>query len=376
MDRGVIDQGVTSVSFTPLTWNIPQTLTVRGVDDSFADGDTSYRVDVGPTVSSDANYVGLMGTPNITLINVDDDVAGVIPNPLRATVSEDGGSAVISWSLQSKPRFSVFVNLGVSNLAELSLSGLSNPLVFTEVTWSTPQSMTVTGVDDSIIDGNTVSFVFPTSVTSADPTYQSLSGTSCAVTNVDNDIPLVTVLPVISGGKTSENGTVLTFQVRLGARPSSFVSFNVSSSDLSEATITPNSFVFSPINYQIWQFFNVTGVDDDEADGPIGYNIVISPTFSSDIFYNGIITPFFPLINDDNDIAEIIFSDIFGELNEENKSIGIFYVKLGAKPNNTVILPVISNNRGKLLVVDPNRSENNLVSTLSFSPANWNVSLS
>ncbi|MGA1795763.1 MAG: Kelch repeat-containing protein [bacterium] len=48
-----------SLTFTSQNWNIPQEITITGVDDPDTDGDVMYSVIIGPVVSEDASYNGL-----------------------------------------------------------------------------------------------------------------------------------------------------------------------------------------------------------------------------------------------------------------------------------------------------------------------------
>lgn len=63
----------TALVFTPGNWNVPQTVTVVGVDDWLVDGAVSYRVVTAPAVSSDAAY-NRLDAADVTLTNLDDDV--------------------------------------------------------------------------------------------------------------------------------------------------------------------------------------------------------------------------------------------------------------------------------------------------------------
>jgi hypothetical protein len=62
----------TSVAFTPANWNVPQTITVTGVDDPDSDGNVSYTIWVGPANSSDPKYSGL-DPADVAVANLDDD---------------------------------------------------------------------------------------------------------------------------------------------------------------------------------------------------------------------------------------------------------------------------------------------------------------
>ncbi len=65
---------IASLTFTPANWNVYQTVTVTGVDDSILDGNISYVVTVGPAVSADLNYNGIPAQ-TVSLINYDNEIA-------------------------------------------------------------------------------------------------------------------------------------------------------------------------------------------------------------------------------------------------------------------------------------------------------------
>ena len=62
----------TSATFTFANWNMPQTITVTGVDDPDIDGRAAYSIQVGPASSSDQKYDGL-DPADVAVANLDDD---------------------------------------------------------------------------------------------------------------------------------------------------------------------------------------------------------------------------------------------------------------------------------------------------------------
>jgi VCBS repeat-containing protein len=63
-----------SVVFTSTNWNIPQVVTVTGVDDPTIDGDISYSIITDPATSSDPLYNGL-NPANVSVLNRDFDIS-------------------------------------------------------------------------------------------------------------------------------------------------------------------------------------------------------------------------------------------------------------------------------------------------------------
>ena len=76
------------------------------------------------------------------------------------------------------------VALASSNVSEGTVSPTA--LVFTPANWNTPQTVTVTGVDDDVDDGN-VAYTIVTTVSSDDPNYNGIAVADVSVTNIDND---------------------------------------------------------------------------------------------------------------------------------------------------------------------------------------------
>jgi hypothetical protein len=84
--------------------------------------------------------------------------------------------------LTSQPTGDVTVDLTGNDASEASLS--TSTLTFTAANWNIPQSVTVTGVDDAVKDGD-ISFVLTIDPSGAD--YGTVASQTVAITNSDND---------------------------------------------------------------------------------------------------------------------------------------------------------------------------------------------
>ena len=86
----------TSVTFTPSNWNIPQIITVEGVDDSppTSDGSIDFKIITGNVNSSDSDFDLLDGSsiPDANMTNQDNDAPGILVTILNNdfTTSESG----------------------------------------------------------------------------------------------------------------------------------------------------------------------------------------------------------------------------------------------------------------------------------------------
>jgi len=186
------------LTFTSETWNVPQTVTLTGQNDSIDDGDITYHVTLSPTTSNDTNYNAIQLTA-ITVVNTDNDAAGITVTPTGTTVTEASDTANLALSLASQPTADVTINL--TNDDQITLSASS--LTFTSANWSTAQTVTVSAVDDAIVEDTTtnqVNFV----VTSTDSSYNNYAVAATAFTVVSDDVTALadTTPNVTSDGKS------------------------------------------------------------------------------------------------------------------------------------------------------------------------------
>ena len=131
-----------------------------------------------------------------------------------STVTEAGSKSEFTVRLGKAPTAKVTVNVSSSDTSEGSVS--PSELVFTSDDYNTTQSVTITGVDDSIYDGSQ-SWNVVLNPSSSDTGYNALSDVNVAMTTTDNeDAPTFSInSPSVTEGDT---GSVnLTFTVTLSA---------------------------------------------------------------------------------------------------------------------------------------------------------------
>lgn len=300
--EGVIS--VSSLTFTPANWNVPQTVTITGVDDLIADGNILYTVNLQPSTSADPNYNGL-SQPNISVTNMDNDTAGFTITNTNLTTSESGTSSTFFVVLNSQPTADVVIPLTNGNPTEGSLNKAS--LTFTPTSWNIQQSVTVTGVDDSALDGHITYQITVGAPVSTDMAYATLSPSSVTVTNMDNDSPGFDITAI--SRNTVEDGTTANFKVKLLTIPSANVTITFTSSDTTEGIIISGaSLTFTPANWNVQQTVVIKGVNDSFMDGDIAYQIISNPATSADPNYNGLNPDDVDVINEDDDTAGFIIT--------------------------------------------------------------------
>ena len=339
-------------------YNINQTVTVTGVSDNLADGPITYNIQLGPTISNDTQYNNL--TPAaVSVTNTDVRSASFGISPLSGTTNESGGIFTFTVRLGSQPTNDVTIPVSSSDTTEGTVSPAS--LIFTNANWNTNQTVTVTGVNDNLADGNVAYNIVLGSATSSDSVYSGQNPADVAVTNTDVRSASFVISPL--SGTTNESGGIFTFTVRLGSQPTNDVTILVSSSDTTEGTVSPASLIFTNANWNTNQTVTVTGVNDNLADGNVAYNIVLGSATSSDSVYSGQNPADVAVTNTDVRSASFIFGAIIGNTSESGATAS-FTVRLGSQPTDDVTIPISSSDTTEGTVA---------IANLIFTNANWNT---
>ncbi len=174
----------TSLTFTTANWNVPQVVTVTGVDDPACDGNQKYTIVTGPAMSADPAYDGV-DPPDVLVFNTDNEGGGIIVHPgSMLTTTEKGGIATFTLVLTCRPSADVTFSCTSTNVAE----GRVDPgaVVFTRANWNMPAEVTITGVDDTVHDGDQMYRVRVGPAVSSDVHFNGIV-TSVSVTNIDDD---------------------------------------------------------------------------------------------------------------------------------------------------------------------------------------------
>src|SRR5437899_1120610 len=201
---------------------------------------------------------------DVGVTNTDNDTAGITVKPNAGlTTTEGGGTATFTVALTSQPTANVTVGLSSNDLTEGTVAPAS--VTFTSGNWNTAQTVTVTGVNDFVMDGNVAYTIVTAAATSTDAGYNGMDTADVGVTNTDNDTAGITVAPP-SGLTTTEGGGTATFTVVLTSQPTANVTIGLSSNDLTEGTVGPASVTFTPGNWNTAQTVTATGADDFVVD--------------------------------------------------------------------------------------------------------------
>jgi len=273
-----------TLTFTMANWATAQNITVTGVDDNVADDTQAYNVQATGASNGDQNYKYAATTLNVR--NLDNDEVGmvVVAAANLQTTEAVGGKATFTVALTSQPTGNVSVNVTSSNIKEGTVAPAA--LAFTSGNWNAPQTVTVTGVDDSIADGNQSYMVtLKTAASSADAKYAQLGAKSVSLSNKDDDVFGITVAPTTCA---TTPDTTANFSVVLKSQPLGPVSIGLSSDTPTEGKVAPATLSFTATTWNIVQMVTVTGVDDGTMSMMTPYKIVTAAAVSAmDSNYNG-----------------------------------------------------------------------------------------
>ena len=261
-DSSTIAVSPVALTFTAGNWNMPQRVTVEGLDDADA-GDEVVTLSHTPT---GADY-GTVTIGDVTVSVLDDDAAGVEVSPVELTVGESS-TATYTVRLNAAPSATTTVTMATSTGSGLTLdtdavaSGNQNTLSFTATDWDTAQTVTVTGVADD--DGEDETSTVTHTLTGGGAAYATLNPNripSVSVRVEDDQTAGVVVEP---SSLTFDEGGEARYEVKLSAPPASG-SATVSVTAAGTATLNVNvasSLSFDATNWNTAKSVLVTSTAD------------------------------------------------------------------------------------------------------------------
>lgn len=295
----------TELRFTPADWATPKRLTVTGVNDLDIDGDIVGVIGLAPIASADPRYQGL-DPIDIPAVNRDNDVPAAIlvspEGPIQTT--EAGGSASFQVSLSTEPSAEVRIALSNPDSTEFSLD--RTEIVFALASWETPQTVTVTGVDDPDLDGDISAAIGLAPAVSADNRYQGIDPRDMPVINLNDDFVAPAELQInaldLVVSEAGEGGRI---EISLNRPPVSTtpVRLLVTSANPGEVLALPHELLFDQNNATLPQAIILSGVDEFIDDGDQTVLVQIAVSADSDPDFAALPPTSLSVLNIDNDTA-------------------------------------------------------------------------
>jgi len=322
---------------------------------------------------------------------LDNDLTGLLITETNGgtEVGESGATDTYTLALTSAPKSDVTVNINpILNTSVPPVGQVTTDVAsvtFTPSNWNTPQTVTVTGVNDTTVEGDITTLIYHT-LQSADKAYSGLQSTPLTVMVVDNDNLPLTITHLDGYTAVAEGGPALVtnvtngwihlgdrFNVRLPVAPSANVTVTLIS-DSSQITVSPSTLNFTPANGTTDQGVVVTAVNDGIDEASPHQTAIRFHVASTDVRYNNppVETLMIPIhdngtpgfIIGETDSGTSITLPFGGSTRPTEGATDTFLVVLNRAPTSNVVLSVTSSSTADL-TVSP--------ATLTFTPGNWST---
>ena len=201
------------LTFTAANWDTPQTITVTGADDgSVVDGGQTSTITISIDDANSNDSFDSVTDQTVTVTTTDDDVAGFTISETNGSteVDESGTTDTFTVVLDAQPTSDVLLSLSINDASEASVS---SSLTFTPINWDSPQTVTVTGLDEETVDGIQTSTVTISVVDAVSNDSFDDVADQTVVSTTDDDVAGFTVVEF--GGSTEVDSLELLTYSRL-----------------------------------------------------------------------------------------------------------------------------------------------------------------
>ncbi|TDS19230.1 gliding motility-associated-like protein [Maribacter caenipelagi] len=308
-----------------------QTFSVPTGNDNVIEDDETFGAQI---VSATNENVNVGAASKGTIVN--DDFPGVNVSAINGDTGEDGSTATFNVTLDSQPTAAVSVLLSSNNTDEGTVpTSVTIPIA----DWDTGTLVTVTGVDDAIVDGDISYSIITGNVTSADTNYNALVGGDVAnvpVVNIDNDIIFVT--SVVSSIATANESPVSNgvFTISLDENNTTgapvVVNYNITGTATSGSDFTALGGSVSIPNNADSGIVNVVPINDTDIEA--NESVILTLTNGSGYTVGTPNNATVFIVSEDNYVAQITASDDTAAESNGAVSPGEITIGLSA-PNNT-----------------------------------------
>ena len=143
-----------SITFNTLNWNISQVGTLTTVDNLIADGlqSSNFTIRINDPFSDDC-FFNPTPLPTYAIQIADNEVPAYRLSPVSRNLQEGNPqTATVSLVLLVAPLTDVIIDIASLDTTEITLSQAS--LTFTSANWNVPQNITISSVDEVLVDGS------------------------------------------------------------------------------------------------------------------------------------------------------------------------------------------------------------------------------
>ena len=286
-----------TLTFTSANWNQEQLVTITAINDLIEE--SALTIDISHTLTSTDAIYGAIGRRDLAVQLTDNDVAGIVFAPPTTLVTNEFGTKTsFGVSLNSQPIADVSFLILSTDTTEGIVS--TYQVTFTASNWNVPQVVTVTGVGDSISDGEQVYQIITSATASYDGFYNGLSVADLTLTNTEIDTNRVPTDISLSSSTIPENagtnaavgtlsttdpdlGNAFTYRLVSGAGDTDNAAFNITSA-LLRAT--------SSFNFEAKSSYSIRIRSTDQGGLFTEKAFIITVTDVTEVSFQNPINPF------------------------------------------------------------------------------------
>ena len=255
-----------TLTFTPDDWDDPQALSlVAGADADSAPDTVQLR-----HAASGGDYGSVSENYAVTIADTDAPTRNIVLSVDRVEVPEGGGAQTLEVTarldaapLTSPASVAVTVGAGTAEAADFAALPATFNLTIAAGGFSASQTVTLTPVDDALVEGAETVAVSGTTTTTQEGTTTVLGVTGAEVTIADDDARGVTVAaddPL----EVNEDGSA-TYTVVLDSAPEGEVTVTPEVTGDADVTVAPAVLTFTAATWDTAQRVTVSAADDDDT---------------------------------------------------------------------------------------------------------------
>jgi hypothetical protein len=154
-----------------------KTITITVVDDTLVESDETVILTLGTPTNATT------GAPAEHTETIEEEIGITVSPPSKTYTTEGGGTLTFTVVLTAIPTADVVIPVASSDLTEATVSAAQ--LVFTPATAGVPQTVTVTGLDDGVVDLNHLYSVLLGPAQSGDARFNGLDPADISLVNVE-----------------------------------------------------------------------------------------------------------------------------------------------------------------------------------------------
>ena len=282
-------------------------------------------------------------------------IRAIILTPESLSLAEEAQSADYTVKLQMRPPHGESIVVSVVS-ADLTVAVVNPPsLTFTSEDWNTAQTVSVTTVDDKMVNVPDRTVEITHAATGAG--YDEITLGSLVVTATDDDTRGMTVS---QSSRVLEEGGSATYTVALTSAPTGNVTVHMTSSSTDVVTVT-GSLNFTPTSWEVAQTVTLRGTQNTNSV-PTGATATIGHVVTGGD-YEGVIGRNVAVRVLDDDSKAVTVSETALTVAEDSGE-GTYTVVLGSRPTENVTVSVVSSTQSAVTVSS---------TSLVFTTDNWNT---